>query len=418
MLTDQDLENLLSDLESDRVERKASIHYKDKICQAICAFANDLPDHGLPGVVFIGVNDDGSCASLSITDKLLKELGGIRSDGNILPPPVIFVAKRVICGCDVAVVEVQPAYNPPVRYKGQVWIRVGPRRSVATVDEERRLTEKRRAGDLPFDQQPVLHANLDDLDIELFQRNYLPFAVARDVLAENQRTVEQQLKSLRFLSREGVPNKAAILVFGIDPQAYIPGAYVQFLRLEGQELTDPVRDQKVVTGPLPQMLRQTDEILSANISVGSDRQGVTEIRLPNYPMLALKEIVRNALMHRNYETSNAPVQIYWFSDRIEISNPGGPFGRVNKQNFGQPGITDYRNPLLAEAMRVSGYVQRFGSGIPMARKELEKNGNPPLEFKIENERILAILRKCGTGYGGGTGSGSGDGTGYGGGNCL
>ena len=98
-------------------------------------------------------------------------------------------------------------------------------------------------------------------------------------------------------------------------------------------------------------------------------------------------------MHRNYESTTAPVRIYWYSDRIEIHNPGGPFGQVTKANFGQPGITDYRNPYLAEAMKVLGYVQRFGVGIQIARRELEKNGNPPPEFKIEDTNIMVNIFK-------------------------
>jgi len=98
-------------------------------------------------------------------------------------------------------------------------------------------------------------------------------------------------------------------------------------------------------------------------------------------------------MHRTYEGTHAPVRITWFTDRIEIQNPGGPFGQVTRQNFGQPGVTDYRNPHLAEAMKNLGYVQRFGVGIPLARRELQRNSNPPLEFIVEDAHVLAIVRR-------------------------
>ncbi|HJT33959.1 MAG TPA: ATP-binding protein, partial [Pirellulales bacterium] len=124
MLTDEELGALMSDLESDRTERKASIADRDRIRQAICAFANDLPDHRLPGVLLIGANDDGTCAHLPITDQLLQTLADMRSDGIILPFPAMTVQKRTIRGCDLAVIEVQPAYTPPVRFNGRVWIRV------------------------------------------------------------------------------------------------------------------------------------------------------------------------------------------------------------------------------------------------------------------------------------------------------
>lgn len=83
--------------------------------------------------------------------------------------------------------------------------------------------------------------------------------------------------------------------------------------------------------------------------------------------------------------------MYWFADRIEISNPGGLFGQVNQSNFGK-GATDYRNPLLAEVMRNLGYVQRFGAGIPLALEDLRKNGNPQPEFRFEPSSFLVIVR--------------------------
>ena len=116
MLTRAELEVLVADLESDRVECKAALSDPGKIRQAICAFANDLPDHRQPGVIFIGVNNDGTCANLPITDELLKTLAAMRDDGNIQPFPMMTVQKTTLNRCDVAVIEVQPAYNPPVSY--------------------------------------------------------------------------------------------------------------------------------------------------------------------------------------------------------------------------------------------------------------------------------------------------------------
>jgi ATP-dependent DNA helicase RecG len=90
--------------------------------------------------------------------------------------------------------------------------------------------------------------------------------------------------------------------------------------------------------------------------------------------------------------TNAPARVYWFDDRIEIWSPGGPYGEVTPENFGTPGLTDYRNPNLAEAMRVLGYVQKFGGGIVAARTALAKNGNPPPEFEATTTHVRVILR--------------------------
>jgi len=105
-------------------------------------------------------------------------------------------------------------------------------------------------------------------------------------------------------------------------------------------------------------------------------------------MEALRQLTRNALMHRSYEATNAPVRVYWFDDRIEIHNPGGPFGGVTPENFGQPGVTDYRNPNLAEALHALGYVQRFGAGIAIARKALGGR----LCFEVQAGSVVAVVK--------------------------
>ena len=140
MLNEDQLKALLADLDSVTSERTECTTNTDKFGQAICAFANDLPNHRRPGYLLVGVKDDGSLAGIQVTDDLLKNLAGIRSDGNILPQPMMSVAKFSLAGGDVAVVEVQPSDLPPVRYKGRVYIRIDPRKAIANEQEERART--------------------------------------------------------------------------------------------------------------------------------------------------------------------------------------------------------------------------------------------------------------------------------------
>ena len=391
MLNDQELAQLLVGTESDRAERKRSGADRSAIRRTICGFANDLPGHGKPGVVFVGVNDDGSCANLEITGDLLATLAQIRSDGNILPLPSMVVEKRMVAGCELVAVMVAPSRQPPVRYQGRVYVKVGSTVQLATPEEERRLTERRRAADLPLDMRPADEAKLDDLDADFVQREYLPRAVAPDVLEENQRGYEAQLASLRCLIDER-PTYGALLAFGRDPQRWVPGAYVQFVRFDGTAPTDAIRDRKELTGRLHDVLRRLDELLEINISVRTDiKGGPQERRAPDYPIVALQQLTRNAIMHRSYEGTNAPVRLYWYNDRVEISNPGGLYGQVTRENFGR-GATDYRNPLVAELMHHLGYAQRFGVGVPLAQEALEKGGNPPPDFDMQPTSFLVTLR--------------------------
>jgi len=115
MLTEEQLRSMLSDLESDRVERTVSVSNTDKFGQAICAFANDFPNHQKAGYLIIGASDDGRPSGLTVTDDLLQNLAALRSDGNIQPLPAITVSKHALAEGDLAVVEVLPSDLPPVR---------------------------------------------------------------------------------------------------------------------------------------------------------------------------------------------------------------------------------------------------------------------------------------------------------------
>ena len=167
---------------------------------------------------------------------------------------------------------------------------------------------------------------------------------------------------------------------------------MQFLRIDGVEVTDPIRSQKVLTGSIEDVLRQLDELLKLNISVRTEVATVSrEARWPDYPVAALQQLARNAVMHRSYEGTNAPVHVYWYADRVEIRSPGGLYGQVTSENFGE-GTVDYRNPLVAEIMYHLGFAQRFGLGVPLARKELKQNGNPEPEFDFRPTQVSVTVR--------------------------
>ena len=386
------MEALARSGESDRVERKESL--SDRVRRTICAFANDLAGHRRPGLVLVGQRDDGSCANLAIDDRLLTTLAGIRVESAFAPFPSIDVRRMTIAGCELAAIIVHVASSPPIRYDGRIWVRVGPTTRVATPEEEQRLSERRRAAHLPFDVQPVANATLADLEFERFRREYLPNAVAPDVLEENHRELVQQLAALRLVTPDGEPTVVGILVLSNDPLRFFPGAYVQFVRFDGSELSDPIVAQHRIAGPLQQLLVRLDDLVEANIRTGLDVAGrMTHAAHPDYPADALRQVTRNAVMHRAYDGTHAPVKVSWFTDRIEVLSPGGPFGQVTIERFGSPGLTDYRNPHVAEALKVLGFVERFGVGLAIANKRLAANGNPPLEYDVESSYVCVRLRR-------------------------
>ena len=284
MISSDELLGLLHSTETFRVERTASTNDMDKFQEAICAFSNDLPDSRKNGYLILGATDNGELSGLKVDDALMKKISAIRSNGNILPLPVMCVERFAFPEGDLLVAEVFPSLLPPVRYRGRVFVRIGPRRDIASETEERILTERRTAYMATFDATPCIGATLQDLDMEVIENNYLPAVVDTEILSQDHRDIK-------------------------------------------------------------------------------------------------------ACMHRDYQ-ANMPVRLYQFDDRVEIMDAGGLYGEARPENF--PTVNDYRNPVVAEAMKEMKYVNMINQGIRRVQDMLRENGNPEAEFDVSKLTVFCV----------------------------
>jgi len=384
---------MLAQGESASVEFTDTLSDTDKYCRAICAFANDMAGSGRPGYLIIGVDRHGRPSGKTISEKFLETLAANRNNGQILPVPDMHVMKFSLEGGDIAVVSVNPSDAPPVRYKQVVSIRTGPTAGVATAEQERRLEERRVDKARTWDMRGCVGASLADLALDIFKLSYLPRAVSPAVLEENGRSIEEQLGSLRFYNRAvKSPTNAAVLLFGRDPLSFIPAAYVQYVNYDGPAATDGVLAERRIGGDLLSVLRDLDT-LARDVETARPVRGadLTEQMVCDYPSVALHELFVNAVIHRNYDGSGTPVTINKFADRIEISNPGSLYGDLTREHF--PNGTAYRNPVLAEAAKILGFANRFGRGIAVAREALRRNGSPDLDYTVDENHMLMVVRR-------------------------
>jgi ATP-dependent DNA helicase RecG len=390
MSTAYDFESILAKGETDRVEFKESASKLSDIKEVVCAFANDINGTGLNGLVLVGVDKNGRVVGVADDDATQQRLAQIRMDGSITPTPAMSIKRVEIHGKVIFALDVLPSDSPPVRLSGGAFVRVGTVTTKATQEEERRLTEQRRGRALPFDARGIPGTSKRELDVKRFQLDYLPQAVNPTVIEENSRSPEEQLAALKLMDSESRATPTGLLVAGIDPLAWLPGAYVQFRRVAGNEITGDTTDEMRVSGTIDVVVRLLEEKLSAHNMTSLTISDRRHERQPLYPMIAINQIVRNAIMHRDYEV-NTPIRITWFDDRIQIDNPGGPF-QIPADKFGEPNYTGYRNPNIAEAMHNLGLVEKFGVGILLARKALAENGNPQLELRAEGNFVFAVMR--------------------------
>ena len=393
MITKAEIQELLRSTETYHVERTTSTGDMDKFQEAICAFSNDLPNSRKNGYLIIGAHDNGTLSGLKVDDALMKKIAAIRSDGNILPLPIMSVERFEFPDGDLLVAEVSPSLLPPVRYRGRTFVRIGPRRNIATEAEERILFERRTSYMATFDAMPCLVATINDIDVNYIKQDYLPQVIDTEVLASDKRDIKEQLASIHLYDlTHDCPTNAAIILFGNNPQYYLHGCYVQYVHFAGKDNGSEIINERQVKGSLSKMLPILENFVRDAV-VTTRPVPISMLRekaVFNYPELALRELLMNACMHRDYQ-SNMPIRLYQYEDRIEILNAGGLYGEARPENF--PTVNDYRNPVVAEAMRGLKYVNMFNRGIQRVKTMLQENGNPEPKFTVDKITAFEVTVK-------------------------
>ena len=240
---------------------------------------------------------------------------------------------------------------------------------------------------------PCLNATLDDLDTQLFNHFFLPKAVDDDVIKEDTRDIRYQLSTFGFYdTRYDCPTNAGMLFFAKNLRRFIGGAYIQYVKFAGKDRASDILSEHEFKDNLCTILPEIDTFIKTAITnrrpipVSSAR----EENVVDYPDWATRELVMNAICHRDYE-SNGPIQFYQYADRIEIENHGGLYGRANEQNF--PNVNDYRNLIVAEGMKVLGFVNRQSRGVLKVQRELRENENGEAVYDFGYQTAVLVCEK-------------------------
>jgi len=145
-----------------------------------------------------------------------------------------------------------------------------------------------------------------------------------------------------------------------------------------------------VSGDLASVIREVEQFLDLQLPGRPvPAGGFREKPAMAIPQFVLRELFLNAVMHRDYQ-STKPIRVYLFSDHLEIQNPGGLYGEATPGNF--PEVNAYRNPVIADALKTLGFVNRFGRGVLRAQQLLAENGNHPAEFNLESHSVTVDVR--------------------------
>lgn len=242
---------------------------------------------------------------------------------------------------------------------------------------------KRRIQD---ELQIVERADMESFDRETLAEYLIRLRRAKTNLAKQP---DEKILQLQGLTEQGRPTVAGIVTLGEYPQAYFPQLSVTAMVVDGTEFGEPGTggerfiDNRRIEGSLMQMLDATLAFIRRNMRNATvvDENGKRADRT-EYPMVAVREIVLNALIHRDYSvhTDRSPIRVVMYRDRMEVENPGGLYGRITVDDLGKMSA-DTRNPFIAGALEVMlGTENRF-SGIPTIMSEMKKAGLPPAVFE-------------------------------------
>ena len=248
---------------------------------------------------------------------------------------------------------------------------------------------------LPYDLRPIAGTGLSELHLPFFNYEYTPRAISKGILPDNDLSLEERLARTRMIESVDQPwaTVLGLFVLGIDRNPFLPQAYIHFLRIDGIRRSDFVISESDIRGSIYEQIKELDINLRAhNRKIVEFIGRPKEIQTFLYPPSVLRLIARNAILHRDYENFNSPVLVHWFNNRIEIISPGGPARDMTSENFGYSGLAEYRNPNLAEAMKLLGLIGGSGKGIGIAKEVLADAGNPPMELQVDRHRVKVILR--------------------------
>ena len=240
-------------------------------------------------------------------------------------------------------------------------------------------------------------AELTDINTEEYQLYLLELKKNKPHLAKLE---EKEINRLQGFVVDNKPTVAALMLFSIYPQAYFPQLCITAVSVPGKEMSatgsvgERFIDNKRIEGSITQMLNDALIFVRKNMKVKTIIDPETGMRndRTEYPVIAVRELVLNALIHRDYSihTESAPITITMYSDRMEIENPGGLYGRMTLDNLGFVSA-DTRNPYIAGALEIMGETENRYSGIPTVRSAMKNAGLPQPVFENNRGVFKAIL---------------------------
>ncbi len=209
------------------------------------------------------------------------------------------------------------------------------------------------------------------------------------------RPIEDLLCDMGWLLPDGRPTVAGLLLFGRNPTTFLPRCGVTFVRFTGEHVRRGEDGagygrRAEVTGPLAYVIQRVYEIVQEEIHLGAVVRGLQRQEQWVYPPTAVREALVNAVAHRDYRLQGRAIEVRMFSDRMEISSPGGLPGYITLDNIVEEHFS--RNPRIVSGLFQWGYIEELGMGVDLMIEEMVAAGHPPPEFRASEASFTVVFR--------------------------
>lgn len=387
MMKDDELNLIL--LEGETLTAK----FKEKITnidREVVAFAN-----AFGGSIFLGVNDDGQITGINITNKLKSQIQDIARNCD----PSIKITLVSHRQTKILEIKIEEGLDKPYRCKNGFFIRNGPSAQKLKRDEIIQFISD--VGKIHFDRTHNKTFKYPTDFSKIAFEKYLKFcgvsikAPIKDILVS--------LNAAEEINHAFEFTNTGVLFFAKNPQKFFPEAYITCVKYKSFDRFSIIDKKDFFGSPIEQIEAAMSFFLQhvpveLKISPSYTNKKVNRLAtredIYDYPLVALREAVINAVCHRDYLYDGSHIYIHMYPDRIEIENPGGLYNGLTLENLGKRSIR--RNPLIADLLHRAKYIEKVGSGFDRMRHTLKENKNPDIEINATNFFNIRFYRRLST----------------------
>jgi ATP-dependent DNA helicase RecG len=363
-LKNADLEILLQEGEGTMLEYKKKPN-KD-FASALTAFANTIG-----GKILLGVDDKGRVTGIEDTNELR---GNIQNIARNCDPPVQITLQRID---EVVAVIVKESDDKPVQCSDGFFVRQGAVTQKLKRHEIHNLFKQ--AGTIRFDLSVCPKFNYpDDFDHDKFKYWLKKSTITTESNIED---ILVNIEAAERVAGKLLFRNAGVLFFAKEPRRFFNQAYITCLLFKGDKKVD-VLDRKDFAEGIVEDIENSLRFIERNTRTAYKIEKLQRENIPEYPMEALREAITNAVMHRDWFIEGGNVFVEIFSDRIEVTSPGGLPAGMNYDDLGRKSIR--RNPLIADLLHRIDFIEKAGTGIRRMREGAVSNGYPEPEFMVDN----------------------------------